>query len=143
MKSKLSSNNNYKQRGFTLIEVLIVIAILGILYSVALPAYTEHMQHSRRADTQQVLLQYGASLERIYSRNGGYPNTFATQNTDYYTFTYTPTKKAPGAVVDFKNRGFNLKATPKSGSAQARDRCGELMIKHDGSNSAAVNDCWE
>ena len=108
----------------------------------ALPAYTEHMQ------TLDVLIlskfYYSmVPLERIYSRNGGYPNTFATQNTDYYTFTYTPTKKAPGAVVDFKNRGFNLKATPKPGSAQAGDRCGELMIKHDGSNSAAVNDCWE
>jgi len=56
---------------FTLIELLIVVAILGILYSVAMPSYVEHMERSRRADMQQVMLQHGASLERIYSRNGG------------------------------------------------------------------------
>jgi len=91
LKSALVPHGMGKQTGFTLVEILIVIAILGILYSVALPAYTEHMQRSRRADIQQELLQYSASLERIYSRNGGYPNAFVTQNTDYYTFTYTAT----------------------------------------------------
>ena len=53
MKSALVPHGMGKQTGFTLVEILIVIAILGILYSVALPAYTEHMQRSRRADIQQ------------------------------------------------------------------------------------------
>lgn len=44
--------------GFTLIELLIVVAILGILYSVAMPSYIEHMERSRRADIQQVMLQH-------------------------------------------------------------------------------------
>jgi type IV pilus assembly protein PilE len=140
LKETLSSG---KHRGFTLVEILIVIAILGILYSVALPVYTEQMQRSRRADIQQELLQYSASLERIYSRNGGYPNAFTAQNTDFYTFTYTPTDKVAGAISDFKNRGYSLKASPKSGSAQASDRCGDLTVKHDGSYTASENDCWE
>ena len=143
LKSALVPHGIGKQTGFTLVEILIVIAILGILYSVALPAYTEHMQRSRRADIQQELLQYSASLERIYSRNGGYPNAFSIQNTDYYTFTYTATDKVSGAVSDFKNRGYSLKAAPKSGSAQASDRCGDLTVKHDGSYSASFSDCWE
>lgn len=143
MGSAIVVNKIGKQAGFTLVEILIVIAILGILYSVALPAYTEQMQRSRRADSQQQLLQYSASLERIYSRNGGYPNSFVTQNTDYYTFIYTATDKVIGELSNFKNRGYSLKAAPKLGSAQASDRCGDLTIKHDGSYSATFNDCWE
>tara|TARA_R110002051_G_scaffold286358_1_gene348896 strand:+ start:372 stop:818 length:447 start_codon:yes stop_codon:yes gene_type:complete len=132
--------------GFTLIELLIVVAILGILYSVAMPSYIEHMERSRRADIQQVMLQHVAVLERIYSRNGGYPNAFDTaKNTDFYTFTYTALNRVSGAAADanFKSRAFTLTATPKIGSAQAGDRCGALVIKHDGTQSADANSCWE
>ncbi|WP_016709440.1 MULTISPECIES: type IV pilin protein [Pseudoalteromonas] len=132
--------------GFTLIELLIVVAILGILYSVAMPSYIEHMERSRRADIQQVMLQHGASLERIYSRNGGYPNTFdAAVNTEFYTFTYTALNRVTGAAAseNFKSRAFTLTATPKLGSAQAGDRCGALVIKHDGTQSADASNCWE
>lgn len=138
--------NNVKLTGFTLVELLIVVAILGILYSVAMPSYTEHMQRSRRADIQQVMLQHGAVLERIYSRNGGYPNTFNTAaNTEFYTFTYVAFDRAAGgaANANFKSRAFTLTATPKGGTAQAGDRCGALVIKHDGTQTADANGCWE
>ncbi|MFY8327680.1 type IV pilin protein [Pseudoalteromonas sp. ZZD1] len=138
--------NNVKLTGFTLVELLIVVAILGILYSVAMPSYTEHMQRSRRADIQQVMLQHGAVLERIYSRNGGYPNTFNTAaNTEFYTFTYVAFDRAAGgaANANFKSRAFTLTATPKGGTAQAEDRCGALVIKHDGTQTADANGCWE
>ncbi|NMM41415.1 prepilin-type N-terminal cleavage/methylation domain-containing protein [Pseudoalteromonas arctica] len=132
--------------GFTLIELLIVVAILGVLYSVAMPSYIEHMERSRRADIQHVMLQHGVSLERIYSRNGGYPNAFdAALNTEFYMFTYTALNRVTGAATDanFKSRAFMLTATPKVGSAQAGDRCGALVIKHDGTQSADANSCWE
>jgi len=138
--------NNVKLTGFTLVELLIVVAILGILYSVAMPSYTEHMQRSRRADIQQVMLQHGAVLERIYSRNGGYPNAFDTaKNTEFYTFTYAPSNRTPGSAAgdDFRSREYTLTATPKKGSAQAGDRCGSLVITHNGSQSAEATNCWE
>lgn len=138
--------NTKPPAGFTLIELLIVVAILGILYSVAMPSYVEHMKRSRRADMQQVMLQHGASLERIYSRNGGYPNAFdAGASTEFYTLTYTALNRVTGAAADanFKSRAFTLTATPKPGSAQAGDRCGALVIKHDGTQSADATNCWE
>ena len=142
-------NNEMKksvfQQGFTLTELLIVVAIIGILYGVALPSYTEHMERSRRADIQHVMLQYAASLERIYSRNGGYPNAFnGAINTEFYTFSYIASDRVPGAAAndDFRSRKYTLKATPKSGSAQASDRCGALTLTHDGSQLPNTDSCW-
>lgn len=148
--SHLTNKSINKRNGFTLIELLIVVAILGILYSVALPSYTEHMERSRRADIQQVLLQHGAVLERIYSRNGGYPNSFTPADTEYYSFSYAPSDRVPGsaAATDFKSRQYALNATPKPSSAQAGDRCGVLTIEHDGKQSAKkgnaiISHCWD
>lgn len=135
-----------KPNGFTLVEILIVVAILGILYSVALPSYSEHMQRGRRADVQHIMLQYGASLERIYSRNGGYPaaDKFSTSDSPYYGFTYSPSNPVSGgsAGAQFIHRAFTLKATPKRDSAQASDRCGVLAISHKGTHSASSDNCW-
>ena len=60
-------------------------------------------------------------------------------------FTYTALNRVSGAAADanFKSRAFTLTATPKIGSAQAGDRCGALVIKHDGTQSADANSCWE
>ena len=134
-------------KGFTLIELLITIAIIGILYALALPAYSQFVQDGRRADVQQMLLQYAVVLERQYTRMGGYPDSSSVAtNTDFYTFSYTPsTSAAATTTILFDSKTFILTATPVVGSSQGNDPCGSLSVNHRGEKTTdkTKTDCWK
>ncbi|MGL6159456.1 type IV pilin protein [Microbulbifer sp.] len=66
-----------KQRGFTLIELMIVVAILGILAGIAWPSYQEHVRTTRRADAQGALMGLAQAMERHYTENGSYKKAAA------------------------------------------------------------------
>lgn len=143
----LSMNSKVKIKGFTLIELLIVVAIVAIVTTLAYPSYERYIQDGNRSDAQQLMLQTAATLERIYSRNGGYPDKDTYKglpSSRVYTFTYIHTDK-PDVAADYRSLGFSLTATPKANSAQATDRCGVLTINHAGDTSASGNghDCWK
>ena len=128
-------------KGFTLIELMVVIAIIGILYAIAIPAYTHYVQDARRADVQQFLLQQVSILERQFTRLGGYPDAFTPEASKYYSFAYTPSNTAiatPGNLND--STIFTLTATPIN--AQSTDGCGKLSIDHSGQTNALIDDCW-
>ncbi|MBR9872515.1 MAG: prepilin-type N-terminal cleavage/methylation domain-containing protein [Gammaproteobacteria bacterium] len=57
-------------RGFTLIELMIVVAIIGILAAIAYPSYLSHVEKTRRADAQSALTAFSARMERYYTDNG-------------------------------------------------------------------------
>ncbi len=69
-----------KQRGFTLIELMIVIAIIGIIAMVAMPAYRNYVLESQREDTMTKLLQVVQLQERFYLNNARYSATMADLN---------------------------------------------------------------
>ncbi|NKC17302.1 prepilin-type N-terminal cleavage/methylation domain-containing protein [Pseudoalteromonas sp. S4498] len=133
-------------KGFTLTELLIAVAIVAITASVAYPSYVEYVQDARRSQAQQNMLEMAGVIERIYSRNSGYPDANLLPNlpqSDFYTFKYTPTDKPNGAVGQYRNLGYQLTATPITGKAQAMDRCGVLSINHLGEQGPKNNDCWQ
>lgn len=122
----------HNRNGFTLVEIMIAVAIIGILTAVALPAYSEYVKESRRVDAQQYLLQLSGTLERNYTRLGEYPavDAITVETSDYYAYTYSRDS----------DTAFTLSASPKG--AQADDKCGDLSVNQQGATTASLDSCW-
>jgi len=133
--------NARRSSGFTLIEVMIVVAILGIIAAIAYPNYTQYVQRSRRDECAAQLVSFAAQLERGYSTTGQYsaPGTFPTCPADGGNATYT----LNGALTVINAQNFTLTAVPTA--IQASDPCGNLSLTSTGtkgSSGLTVAECW-
>jgi len=142
-------------RGFTLIELMIVVAVVGILAAVAYPSYQEHVIRSWRANAAGCLLELANRMERRYTGSSTYAaddddeaeppllnsGCAAEGNMpDRYNFVF---EGDPDATT------FEIRAVPVAGSAQANDDCGSLTINQWGQKGIAnaatgetAGDCW-
>jgi type IV pilus assembly protein PilE len=136
-------NNCRPQSGVTLIELMIVVAIIGILAAVAYPSYQQYVLRTHRADAQADLLELAQWIERRYSTTNRY--AAADGNiTAQLPFNQTPRTGAARynltGVVGGTGQTFTLTATPAA--VQAADACGTMTINQLGVTTAAVANCW-
>ncbi len=68
----ININRPQKSKGFSLLELMIVVAIVGILAAVAMPSYSNYIKRGKRAEARTVLLQAGQAMHRFYAANDSY-----------------------------------------------------------------------
>jgi len=140
-----------KKRGFSLIELMVVVAIIAILAAIAIPAYGRYAFRARRADGQELLLRIANAQERYYAGNNHYGSLsdigFASpvnSEKGYYLADLNP------AIADSSTsaQAYTVEVQPQG--AQFKDVCGNLAINDAGvktplasSASSAINgSCW-
>ena len=134
---KTLSSKPSSQVGFTLIELMIVVAVVGVLSAVAYPSYLDHVRKSRRADAQSYLMNVASRQQQYILDTRAYAATTAALNvsaTTAVTAYYTIAVVTGSATVP----SFTVSATPLG--TQAQDKCGTLTLTETGSKSPA--NCW-
>ena len=126
-------------RGFTLIELMIVVAIVGILAAIAYPSYQDYVRRAARADAQADMLELAQWMERRFTT----ANSYAFVNAP---FDQSPRTGAPryGIAIAVSANGLEYTITATPAGAQVGDLCGAMTVDQLGATTPNPdpNNCW-
>lgn len=133
-------NNTLKENGFTLMELMIVVVIVGILGAIAYPTYTDHMIKSRRVDGQTALYNLATMMEHFYTEN----NTYVGATLGTFGFTANSSQGYYQISITSQTAtSFTLSATPTAGGPQTQDTtCGTLTLTNTNVKAPNPTTCW-
>jgi type IV pilus assembly protein PilE len=144
-------------RGFTLIELMIVVAVIGVLAIIAFPAYEQYGTKARRADAKISLTELAQRQESYYADNNGYADTFPKLGLNGTNYGFKKTgdnlfSKDENYILSIFNstqKSFKLQATPTAGQTDDKtcalfsiDSTGKREAK-DKSNNDTSKECWK
>ena len=141
IKSQYMTPEMNRSAGFTLIELMITITIIGIIAAIAFPSYQNQVEQTRRTTAQADLMELAQWMERRYSNGFDYREA---GNNPTLPFDQSPRNGTAFYNISFSGNvardTFTLQAVPTGG--QTGDDCGTLTLDEQGNRGAAQTDCW-